>query len=162
MSYNLAELKNNGNCKLNKTNKQTFIEIPFIKLLHMTEYKCNDSGIQIEKLNEAYTSKCSCISDDINNLNLDKGFNGIRSKRGLYKDTKINKTFNADLNGAANHIIKAIGLDMSWLQHNLIKLCNPIKIKSDYDFCRFLQNNVSEKISTERHVEINTLQLEQV
>jgi len=38
ISKNLAELKNNGECNLNKSTKQNFIQIPFIKLLQNIEY----------------------------------------------------------------------------------------------------------------------------
>jgi hypothetical protein len=57
-------------------------------------------------------------------------FNGKRTKRVLFKDTIINKIFNADLNGAVNHIQLAIKKSFQWLKDNLWKLCNPIKVKS--------------------------------
>jgi putative transposase len=60
----------------------------------------------------------------------------------------INKVFNADINGAVNHIKVATGKSFEWLKDKLFKLCNPIKIKSDYEFCRLLkglQNSVSGK-----------------
>jgi hypothetical protein len=55
-------------------------------------------------------------------------------------DTVINKVFNADVNGAVNHIKVATGKSFQWLKNKLFKLCNPIKIKSDYEFCRLLEN----------------------
>jgi len=149
ISYNLAELKNNGDCKLK--NKQNFIQIPFIKLLNNIQYKCNEIGIQVDTINESYTSKCSCISDDVNNP-LDKELNGVRSKRGLFKDKLINKVMNADLNGAANHIRKYNKNNFSWLTNYLFKLCNPIKIKCDYDFVKYLKNSVFEQGITEFEV----------
>jgi putative transposase len=70
----------------------------------------------------------------------------------MYKIEKfsrlINKVFNADLNGAANHIKVGTGKCFAWLKDELFKLCNPIKIKSDYEFCRLLksmQNSVWSK-----------------
>jgi IS605 OrfB family transposase len=149
ISYNLADLKNNGDCKLK--NKQNFIQIPFIKLLNYIQFKCNEIGIQVHIINEAYTSKCSCISDDVNNP-LDKELNGVRSKRGLFKDKLINKMINADLNGAVNHIKKYNKNDFSWLTNYLFKLCNPIKIKCDYDFVKYLKNSVFEQGITEFEV----------
>jgi hypothetical protein len=38
------------------------------------------------------------------NPDLTNAFNGKRVKRGLFLDTVINKVFNANVNGAVNHI----------------------------------------------------------
>jgi len=65
ISSNLAELKNNGECKLKKSTKQNFIQIPFIKLLAYIEEKAQENGIETIKIDEAYTSKTSCISGDV-------------------------------------------------------------------------------------------------
>jgi transposase, IS605 OrfB family, central region len=152
ISKNLAELKNNGECDLNKAVKQNFIQIPFIKLLQNIEYKAWEYGIQVHYVDERYTSKASCISDDVksiqDNPGLTNAFNGKRVKRGLFLDTVINKVFNADVNGAVNHIKVATGKSFRWLKNKLFKLCNPIKIKSDYEFCRLIKslwNSVSGK-----------------
>lgn len=153
LSKNLAELKNNGECKLSKSVKQGFIQIPFIKLLKNIEYKAQEVGINVYWIDEAYSSKSSCISDDIISIQLNKpkstnAFNGKRVERGLFLDTVISKIFNADINGAVNHIKIAAAKSFEWLKNSLFKLCNPIKIKSDYEFCKFLknmQNSVSGK-----------------
>jgi IS605 OrfB family transposase len=152
ISKNLAELKYNGECDLNKAVKQNFIQIPFIKLLKNIEYKAQEYGIQVHYVDERYTSKASCISDDIksiqDNPDLTNAFNGKRVKRGLFLDAVMNKIFNADINGAVNHIKVATGKSFQWLKNKLFKLCNPIKIKSDYEFCRLLKglwNSVSGK-----------------
>jgi transposase, IS605 OrfB family, central region len=144
ISKNLAELKNNGLCELNKAVKQSFIQIPFVKLLKYIEYKAQEYGINVHYINEKYTSKASCISDDVKSIqessDLTNVFNGKRVKRGLFLDTVINKVFNADLNGAVNHIKVAVGKSFEWLKDKLFKLCNPIKIKGDYEFCRLLKS----------------------
>jgi len=144
ISKNLAELKNNGECNLNKSTKQNFIQIPFIKLLQNIEYKAQEYGINIHYINERYTSKASCISDDIKGIqespDLTNAFKGKRVKRGLFLDTVINKVFNADINAAVNHIKIGTGKCFAWLKYKLFKLCNPIKIKSDYEFCRLLKS----------------------
>ena len=152
ISKNLAELKNNGRCKLNKAVKQNFIQIPFMKLLKYIEYKTQEYVIKISYVDERYTSKISCISDDVKSVqdssDLTNAFKGKRVKRGLFLDTVINKVFNADINGAVNHIKVSVGNSFEWLKDKLFKLCNPIKIKSDYEFCRLLkglQNSVSGK-----------------
>jgi transposase len=144
MSKNLAELKNNGECNLNKSTKQNFIQIPFMKLLKNIEYKAQEYGINVHYIDEKYTSKASCISGDIksiqDNPDLTNAFNGRRVKRGLFLDTVINKVFNADINGAVNHIKVGIGKSFEWLKDRLFKLSNPIKIKSDYEFCRLIKS----------------------
>jgi len=153
LSKNLAELKNNGECNLRKTVKQNFIQIPFVKLLKNIEYKAQELGINVYWIDESYSSKSSCISDDIINIQLNQpkstnAFNGKRVKRGLFLDTLLNKVFNADINGAVNHIKIATAKNFEWLKNSLFKLSNPIKIKSDYEFCNFLkilQNSVSGK-----------------
>jgi IS605 OrfB family transposase len=144
ISKNLAELKNNGECNLNKSTKQNFIQIPFIKLLQNIEYKAQEYGINIHYIDERYTSKASCISDDIESIqespDLTNAFKGKRVKRGLFLDVVINKVFNADINAAVNHIKVVTGKSFEWLKNKLFKPCNPIKIKSDYEFCRLLKN----------------------
>jgi len=144
VSKSLAELKNNGECVLSKAVRQSFVQIPFIKLLKYIEYKAQEYGIRVHYVDERYTSKASCISDDIRGIQkgycLTNAFNGKRVKRGLFLDALINKVFNADLNGAVNHIKVGVGKSFAWLKDKLFKLCNPIKIKSDYEFCRLLKS----------------------
>ena len=71
---------------------------------------------------------------------LTNAFNGKRVKRGLFLDVVINKVFNADINGAVNHIKVATDKSFEWLKDRMFKLCNPIKIKGDYEFCRLLKS----------------------
>ena len=141
LSKNLAKLKNNGLCNL-KASRQNFIQIPIIKLLNYIEYKCTQRGIKVEYINESYTSMCSCLSDNCNNPY--QVLNGIRKHRGLFLDKKYNLLFNADLNGAVNHIKKKTDEDFCWIKDYMFKLCNPIKIKCDYDFKEL--NRVSNKV----------------
>jgi len=114
-----------------------------VKLLKYIEYKAQEYGIKVSYIDEKYTSKASCISDDIKGIqespNLTNAFNGKRVKRGLFLDTVINKVFNADINAAVNHIKVGTGKCFVWLKEKLFKLCNPIKIKSDYEFCSLLK-----------------------
>jgi transposase, IS605 OrfB family, central region len=119
ISKNLAELKNNGQCNLNKSTKQNFIQIPFIKLLEKIEYKAQEYGIKVNYLDEKYTSKASRISDDVKSIqessDLTNAFKGKRVKRGLFLDTVINKVFNADINAAVNHIKVGTGKCFAWV-----------------------------------------------
>ena len=154
LSKNLAELKYNGDCKLSKGTKQSFIQIPFIKLIDMIEYKAKIAGITVVYIDEAYTSKTSSISGDIKEIQVlskDKklstdDFCGSRVKRGLFLDNKVKKVVNADCNAGFN--ICKLNPDYkenkkerrSWF-----KLCNPKKFKSDYESCEFLHNRESDK-----------------
>ena len=61
-------------------------------------------------------------------------FKGTRAKRGLFRDTVLNKIWNADLNGAVNHIKVALNSCFKWLKDALFKLCNPKILKSANDF----------------------------
>ena len=88
------------------------------------------------------------VDNALDNPDLTNAFKGKRVKRGLSLDTVINKVFNADINAAVNHIKVGTGKCFAWLKDKLFKLCNPIKIKSDYEFCKLLkglQNSVSGK-----------------
>lgn len=159
ISSSLAELKNSGNCNLRKSVKQHFIQIPFIQLLKYIEEKAKDVNIKVIRVDETYTSKISSISEDVFDVqeysngksreessctNKSK-YNGKRTKRGLFKDRVINKIFNADLNGAVNHIKLAINKSFQWLKDNLFKLCNPIKMKSAGELHNLLCNIRSNK-----------------
>jgi len=76
-------------------------------LLNYIAEKCRDNRIEVIKVNEFYTSKASCITENVCNVQTSKNTNALRSKRvarGLFKDTILNKVWNADLNGAVNHI----------------------------------------------------------
>ncbi len=108
---------------------QTFRAIPFGRFIQRLKYKCYIAGIDlIITKEESYTSKTSSITGNLEK----KEFNGKRIKRGLFKDNKTNKIYNADLNGALNIAIKGLGkkireqfLELSnWLD----KLSRPIKL----------------------------------
>ncbi len=100
-------------------------------------------------IDEAYTSKTSCISGDVTEIQKKaksksistNEFKGTRVKRGLFKDSIIDKIWNADLNGAVNHIKVAFKDNFDWLRTALFKLCNPVVIKSANDFLMFLIGN---------------------
>ena len=68
-----------------------------------------------------------------------------RTKRELFKDIIIDKLFNADLNGAVNHIKLAVNRSFKWLKNNLWKVCNPIKVKSSRELHNLICNIRSNK-----------------
>ena len=148
-SKNLSFAKIKGDIKMHKKTKQKFYQIPFGKLLNMIERKCKLKDINFHNIDEAHTSKTSCLSKNINKIvKLRKtrkkslstnDYGGSRVKRGLYKDYENNILFNADINGAINQLkIKFKRLDFSWLVDFKGKICNPLRIKSDEEFIQKL------------------------
>ncbi len=150
ISKNLARLKNSGDCHLATSAKQSFIQIPFIKLLEYIEYKAAEYGIRVHVVDEGYTSKTSCISGDVTQIQeqarqdkpiLTNDFKGSRVKRGLFKDSVLACVFNADLNAAVNIIKVGTHKAFGWLKNTLFKLCNPILLKCDWELVCFLRAN---------------------
>ena len=154
ISTNLSQAKEDGSIEMRKKTKQKFYQIPFGKMLNLLKTKGSEFGICVVDKDEAYTSKTSCLTRNVNDnqarkalkitvtpndLNGNRGAKGNKLGRGMYKDKELNKVFNSDLNGAANHI--KVGFpetDLSVYGTNLWKVCNPIKIKSTNDFDLFL------------------------
>jgi len=96
-------------CKMGKRNNQKFVFIPFDKLLHMIEYKCEDNGIQFLKTEESYTSKIDHLAGEA--LSKQDTYMGRRVHRGLFKSS-TGKLINADVNGALGISRKVFG---DWL-----------------------------------------------
>jgi len=120
-----------------KVVNQNYVYIPHRKFVDVLKYKCQELGIEVVEVNEKYTSKCSPINDDVVEMQTKKAngeevqFSGKRIKRGLYKDLKLNKVFNADLVGAMNILkvgakLRRLVLDLKTL---FVKLCNPVKFR---------------------------------
>lgn len=132
---------------LGKVTNQNFVSIPFRKLINILKYKLEELGVKAEEKEEPYTSKASSLSDDI--LEIQRKYaeakekqgeikikcSGKRIERGLYRDSVLNKVFNADLNGALN--ILKVGAKLHRLTLSLkvflCKLCNPLRLNL-YDF----------------------------
>ncbi len=145
ISKNLSFVKSNGKIKQHSSFSQKFYQIPFGKLLNMIEEKSGKYAINVVSIDEAYTSKSSCISDNVkevqdekilpNELNGVRGKKGSKLTRGLFRDNKLEKAFNSDINGAANHIkVGYPEVSFNYLKKYYKKLCNPIKIKSANEF----------------------------
>lgn len=156
ISKNLQFTKTDGSIKQRKTSSQKFYQIPFGKLLNLIENKSINFGINVIDKNEAYTSKTSCLSSNVfeiqeqsklreitsNELNGVRGVKKGKIGRGDFKDTSINKVINSDLNGAANHI--KLGFpetDFRVYRNHLWKVCNPKKIKSSNEFDLYIKSN---------------------
>jgi putative transposase len=154
ISKNLSFTKESGEIKMQKKDKQKFYQIPFGKLLNLIEAKAPQFNINIEDIDEAYTSKTSCLTRDVNknqkkrhnglqvvptDLNGSRGTKGSKLGRGQFKDKELNITFNSDLNGAANHIkVGFPKVKLSRFRNNLWKVCSPKKVKSTNELDRFL------------------------
>ena len=86
-------------------NTQNFVSIPHTRFIDMIVYKCNLVGITIILQQESHTSKCSFL--DFEPIKHRKTYIGKRIKRGLFISSK-GICINADVNGSANVIRKAI------------------------------------------------------
>jgi transposase len=112
---------------------QEFRQLPLGKLIQKLEYKCKLAGIEFLREPEPYTSQISSITGNIEEISGKSKeelteedikklrFTGKRVKRGLFKDLKLNKVFNADLNGALNIAIKKLGKE---IREKFLKLSN--------------------------------------
>ena len=149
ISKNLSFAKQEGRIRLRRPTQQTFYQIPFGALLNLLERKCKEAGIQVECVNEAWTSQVSVLSGDVCQVQsrtpTDKKpcrgvKGGARVHRGLYIDDVKKIAYHADVGAAANHIRLANPHSLKWLDQSLHKLCNPKVIKSTYEFSCFLRS----------------------
>ena len=97
----------------------------------------NHWGIKVREVSEEFTSKISCLT----------GAEGKRIKRGLFKDLKLNKVFNADCNGSFNILRRGAKLSrltkLFDLKTLFKKLCNPVRF-GFFKFIEFVQSVIPE------------------
>jgi IS605 OrfB family transposase len=91
------------NLRLRKKTTQLFVIIPFDKLISLLRYKAEEKGIQVELIEESYTSKCSFLDNEVPQKKI--SYTGIRVKRGLFRSAS-GILINADVNAAFNILIK--------------------------------------------------------
>lgn len=96
---------------MGKRNNQNFVQIPHDKFIQQLKYKAELVGINVNIVEESYTSKASFLDLDTI-LTYKKGiqhtnFSGKRIQRGMYK-SKSGRLINADVNGAYNIIRKVV------------------------------------------------------
>ncbi|WP_372365638.1 zinc ribbon domain-containing protein [Candidatus Uabimicrobium sp. HlEnr_7] len=84
---------------------QNFVSIPHSQFVNQLTYKAQFAGIEVLIQEESYISKCSFL--DSEPIKKHQNYLGRRVKRGLFR-SKQNILLNADINGAANIIRKAI------------------------------------------------------
>lgn len=114
-------------------NNQNFVQIPFWKFRRFLKHLCEKNGIEYVEVMESYTSKASFLDRDIlpeydPDCTEKRAFSGKRVKRGLYRSAN-GQTVNADLNGAANILHKALP-DVDLSRVNRALCLNPIKLYS--------------------------------
>lgn len=144
-NYNWKDSINMG-----KRNNQKFVSISHEKLLSMIKYKAKLVGINVQEIEESYTSKCDSLA--LEEVKKQESYKGKRIKRGLFQSS-IGKLINADINGALNIIIKVINNSQENYKEfieiiNSRVLFNPVKIRiSDYQtfnnifIKNFIKNN---------------------
>lgn len=92
--------KNDGwkqNSKLSKKVNQTFVQLPFLKLIQQITYKAAEYGISVITTEESYTSGTSFLD---NELPIKDNYNKSRRiHRGLFKSNN-GTLINADVNGS--------------------------------------------------------------
>jgi len=96
---------------MGRKNNQNFVDIPFHQLVQKITYKAKLVGIQVVRIEESHTSKCSFLDNEpIQHHDQYLGRRGVyrngRLCRGLFK-TKDGNIINSDINGASNILRKA-------------------------------------------------------
>ena len=101
---------------LGKKINQKFCNLPFYRFLNMLKYKCEAKGMTVKTQEESYTSKCSFLDNE--EVCKHDSYLGKRVKRGLFRASNGSE-INADINGAYNILVKAIGQ----FNYNPIQVC---------------------------------------
>ena len=111
---------NKDGINIGKKNNQQFVQIPTARLKNRLAGLCEKHGIKFIETEESYTSKASFLDNDFLPTFGAKpeGWtaSGKRVKRGLYQDSQ-GQLINADCNGAANILTKAIQRGLGGLPH---------------------------------------------
>lgn len=93
------------NTNLGKRNNQTFVQIPFAKLIDQITYKAEEFGVAVITTEESYTSGTSFLD---NELPTKENYNRSRRiKRGLFRSND-GTLINADQNGAYQILKKVV------------------------------------------------------
>ncbi len=90
---------------IGRRNNQTFVQMPFAKLIQQIGYKAEEKGIEVKEQEESHTSKCSFLDNEP--VEHHKKYKGKRKSRGLFRSAK-RIIINADVNAAYNIIRKAV------------------------------------------------------
>ena len=90
---------------IGKRNNQNFVSVPHARFIEMLQYKGQLARIKVIVTEESYTSKCSFLDNEP--IQKHETYQGRRIRRGLFR-AQDGRLINADINGAANIIRKAI------------------------------------------------------
>jgi IS605 OrfB family transposase len=128
---------------LGKKNNRKFLLFPHEKLRNILSYLLPLYGITYIEQEESYTSKLSCINNEVWKYSYGKkkptdsyGVRGFKGITSLFKDKLSNIIFHSDINGAYNIIQKYLRCS---IEIYIEKLCNPILIKNDFEYLNFLR-----------------------
>ena len=91
------------NINIGKSNNQKFTAIPHTTFIEKLQSKSEEVWVLCHTVEESYTSKCSFLDWEIPKKY--ESYKGRRVKRWLFK-TENSKIVNADINGAANILVK--------------------------------------------------------
>jgi putative transposase len=123
-----------SNAKMGRLNNQKFVQMPLGKLKDRLKQLCELHGIRFEETEEAYTSKASYLDGDSLPKFGEKpdGWkaSGQRVQRGLYQSAD-GSILNADLNGAANILVKVaskLGIDLNRLGRRCLTTAARIRL----------------------------------
>jgi len=89
---------------LGTRNTQTFVLIPYMKIINLIKYKAEEHGIEVELIEENHTSKCSFLDNEA--IEHHEQYLGNRIRRGLFRSAQ-GLLINADVNGAGNIVRKS-------------------------------------------------------
>jgi putative transposase len=122
-------------CELGKST-QGFVQIPYLQIITMLQYKGELNGINVVQVEESYTSKCDHLAQEIlpsysKKKKVEFVSKGKRIERGLYKSS-IGKVINADINGAIGIMRKGEGDQHLCEIITNPKIFNPQKITIDH------------------------------
>lgn len=120
---------------IGRRNNQTFVSIPFAKLVHQIKDKASRYGIRVILTEESYTSKCSLL--DWEEVKKHENYLGRRAKRGLFKASD-GRIINSDINGAGNILRKVVpveqlnaqGIEDGAVHPSLVTFSGPCKTQS--------------------------------
>ena len=117
---------------IGRRNNQTFVNIPYGKLIDKLEYLCELNGIIVVMQEESYTSKASFWDKDVipvykSDDTEEYHFSGKRIHRGQYR-TASGQVLNADVNGALNIMRKSSVVDVNIL-YSRGEVDTPIRIR---------------------------------
>ena len=90
---------------IEKKNNQSFVQIPFDKLIQKIAYKAEEVGITLKEQEESHTSICSFLDNEP--IEHHDRYLGKRVKRGIFRTVR-GILINADVNAGYNIIKKAV------------------------------------------------------